>query len=126
MISFGGKGDFSKTRTFLHNLKHRNHFRGLDKYGKEGVEALSRATPVESDLTAKSWEYRIIEDERRVRIEWYNTNIDTNGTPIAILIQYGHGTRSGSFVQGRDYINPAMRPVFDRIADDIWKKVKSS
>lgn len=90
-----------------------------------GVAALSANTPTDTGETATSWQYRIIQDGRRIRIEWYNTHVDSNGTSIAILIQYGHGTRNGGFVQGRDFINPAMRPVFDQIANDVWKKVST-
>lgn len=89
-----------------------------------GVDALARATPIDSALTAQSWYYVIIQDNRRVRIEWHNRNT-ANGTPVAVLIQYGHGTRNGGYVVGRDYINPAIRPIFDQIADDVWKKVKA-
>ncbi len=88
-----------------------------------GVDALARATPVATSLTRNSWEYRIIKDRKNPGIEWYNTNV-VNGVSVAILIQYGHGTGTGGYVTGRDYINPAMLPVFDMIADEIWKKVK--
>ncbi len=87
-----------------------------------GVDALSSATPVDSSLTAKSWGYRVIKDRSRPGIEWYNTNIP-GSTPVAILIQYGHATGTGGYVSGRDYINPAMRPIFDQIAVDVWKEV---
>lgn len=86
-----------------------------------GVEALSRSTPVRSGLAAQSWAYRVIRG-RRPGIEWYNTDT-VNGTPVVILIQYGHGTGTGGYVEGKDFINPAMRGVFDQIADDVWKKV---
>lgn len=90
-----------------------------------GVAALSANTPIDTGETALHWQYRIIQDSRRVRIEWYNTNIDANGTSIAILIQYGHATRDGGFIQGRDFINPTMRPIFDQITNEIWKKVNA-
>lgn len=95
----------------------------FDRYGREGVAALSKATPVETSLTANSWEYRVIKG-KRPGIEWYNTNV-VNGTSVAILIQYGHGTGTGGYVQGRNYINPAIRPIFDQIVANVRKKVKS-
>lgn len=124
MIEITGKGDFKKTKDFLNKLIKRNIYSDLDKYGKQGVMALSKATPIDTSLTSHSWEYRIIKDKRHVGIEWYNTN-SVNGTPVAILIQYGHATGTGGYVRGRDFINPAMRPIFDKIVDDIWKKVKA-
>lgn len=125
MISINGKGDFSKTRSFLNSLKRRRHLTDLDRYGEMGVEALAQATPRDTGLTALSWKYRIVQDKRRTRIDWYNTNEASTGVSVAVIIQYGHGTRSGSYVQGIDYINPALRPVFERIANDVWKKVNS-
>jgi hypothetical protein len=99
-------------------------FSGLDHYGRMGVDALARATPVDTGLTASSWAYRIRREKGRVGIEWYNTHT-VSGVQVAILIQYGHGTGTGGYVSGRDYINPAMQPLFDQIADDVWKKVKT-
>ncbi len=124
MIGITSNGDFNNTRNFLNRLLKGDIFSGLDRYGRIGVDALSKATPVDSSLTANSWTYRIIKDRRRPGIEWYNTNI-AGDTSVAILIQYGHATGTGGYVAGRDFINPAMRPIFDRIADDVWKKVKS-
>lgn len=95
----------------------------LDKYGKEGVAALSAATPVDSGETANSWTYKIEKKNGKVTIGFHNTNIQ-NGAPIAILLQYGHGTKNGGWVEGRDYINPAIQPIFDKIADSAWKEVK--
>jgi len=95
----------------------------LDKYGKQGVTALSQATPKDSGLTATSWSYTISRSNGTIAIEWNNSNIQ-NGCPIAVILQYGHGTGNGGYVQGRDYINPAMRPVFDKILDDMWKEVQ--
>lgn len=108
----------------LKRLLGKSAFSDLDRYGQMGVDALARATPVDSSLTANSWSYRVSRDSHGPRIEWINTNV-VDGTPVAILIQYGHGTGTGGYVQGRDYINPAIQPVFDRIADDVWKKVKA-
>lgn len=124
MIRAESKGNFRKTESFLKRLLKGDIFSDLDRYGQMGVEALSESTPIDTGLTAKSWQYRIINDTNRPGIEWYNTNT-VNGTPVAIMIQYGHGTGTGGYVNGRDYINPAMRPIFDKIADEIWKKVKS-
>ena len=92
------------------------------QYGREGVAALASATPVDSGLTASSWYYEIINRNGTAQITFYNSNIQ-NGVPIAIILQYGHGTRNGGWVQGRDYINPAIQPIFDRIANDAWKEV---
>jgi hypothetical protein len=125
MLGISTSGDHNKTIRSLQRLtKSGDIFSGLDRYGQMGVDALSRATPVDSNRTANSWGYRIVRDRRGVGIEWFNTN-DANGTPVAILIQYGHGTGTGGYVHGRDFINPAMRPVFDTIANEIWKKVKA-
>lgn len=124
MIEAKGRGTFNKSKRFLNKLVNGDIFSDMDRYGEIGVEALSRATPVESGLTATSWKYRLIKKNGRTGILWYNTNV-VNGTPVAILIQYGHGTGTGGYVQGRDFINPAMRPVFDKIANDVWEKVKS-
>lgn len=122
MISFRQKGDFSKLTRFLERMKEGIRLGELDKYGREGVAALSSATPVESGLTASSWYYEITNKKSQARITFYNSNVQ-NGVPIAIIIQYGHGTGTGGWVEGRDYINPAVRPVFDKIADAAWKEV---
>lgn len=94
----------------------------LDKYGREGVAALASATPVDTGLTAHSWKYEIQQKKDSVTISFSNTNIQ-NGVPIAIILQYGHATRNGGWVQGRDYINPAIQPIFDKIANEAWKEV---
>lgn len=123
MISLSSRGTaLRKAKDRLERLKRGDHYRSLDKYGQMGVAALSRATPTETGLTANSWYYRIIKDEKHVRIEWHNSNV-VDGVPIAILIQYGHATGTGGYVQGQDFINPAMRPVFEFIRADVWKKV---
>ena len=98
------------------------HIGDLDKFGRAGVVALQQATPKDTGLTAASWDYKIERSSGSVRISFHNSNIQ-NGIPIAILLQYGHATRSGSFVEGRDYINPAIQPIFDQIAEDAWKEV---
>lgn len=122
MISFRQKGDFSKLTRFLGKMKEGIRLGDLDKYGREGVAALSSATPVETGLTASSWYYKITNKNNQVRITFYNSNLQ-NGVPIAVILQYGHGTGTGGWVEGRDYINPAVRPVFDKIADTAWKEV---
>lgn len=122
MISFSHRGDFSKTERYLKRLKEAARLKILDKYGREGVAALASATPIESGLTASSWHYKITSKNGSIALEFYNSNIQ-NGVPIAIILQYGHGTGTGGYVQGRDYINPAIQPVFDRLADEVWREV---
>lgn len=122
MITFRQKGDFSKLTRYLERVKSISHTSILDKYGKEGVAALSSATPVKSGRTANSWYYEIEYQKGSVSIIFKNSNIN-EGVPIAIILQYGHGTRNGGWVQGRDYINPAIQPIFDNIADELWKEV---
>ena len=122
MISFRQKGDFSKLSSYLERVKESAKIGILDNYGKEGVRALESATPVETGLTAKSWYYEIIRQNGSVSITFNNSNIN-DGVPIAIILQMGHGTGTGGWVQGRDYINPAIQPIFDRIAEDAWKEV---
>lgn len=122
MIKIKHKGNFAKTEMFLkHNLT-MNKLRMLEKYAQEGVDALSSATPIDSGETANSWGYRITETKKGIKLSWINSNV-VDGVPIAIIIQYGHATQNGSFVQGRDYINPAIRPVFDRISNNVWREV---
>lgn len=122
MIRIKQTGDFSKFQKYLERAKEAVKLGDLDKYGREGVAALKAATPIDSGLTAESWEYDIVRSGNSVSIVFNNTNIQ-NGVPIAILLQYGHGTRNGGYVQGRDYINPALQPIFDKMADDAWKEV---
>lgn len=122
MISFRQKGDFSKLTKFLEKAKNAVNLSNLDKYGKAGVAALASATPIDSGLTANSWYYDIVNKNGRVSINFYNSNIQ-NGVPIAIIIQYGHGTGTGGWVEGRDYINPAIQPIFDQLMKEIWREV---
>ena len=122
MISFRQKGDFSKLTGFLERAKEAVKLGDLDKFGRAGVEALSSATPVNTGKTANSWYYEIENKNGTATISFNNSNIQ-NGVPIAIILQYGHGTGTGGWVQGRDYINPAIRPIFDEIADNAWKEV---
>ena len=121
MIRFRQKGDFSKLTRFLERAKEAVRLGDLDKYGREGVAALASATPVETGKTANSWYYEIKRQNGSVSIEFKNSNIK-DGIPIAVILQYGHGTGTGGWVQGRDYINPAIQPIFDKIADDAWKE----
>ena len=122
MITIRQKGDFSKLTTFLERSKNAIHIGELDKYGRAGVAALASATPVESGLTASSWYYEIERTRDSVALNFHNSNIQ-NGVPIAIILQYGHGTRNGGWVEGRDYINPAIQPIFDEIANNAWREV---
>ena len=122
MISFRQKGDFSKLDRYLERAKEAAKIGVLDKYGREGVAALSSATPVESGKTANSWYYEIKRQNGTISIDFLNSNIN-KGVPIAIILQYGHGTSTGGWVQGKDYINPAIQPIFDKIADAAWKEV---
>lgn len=122
MISLRSKGDFSKLTRYMERLRNAIRLGILDKYGREGVAALASATPIETGETANSWKYEITNSRNAARISFYNTHIN-KGVNIAIILQYGHGTGTGGWVQGRDYINPAIRPVFDRIVDSLWREV---
>lgn len=125
MITIRHKGSLSKTTRFLERAKHAIRLADLDRYGREGVAALASATPVDSGLTASSWYYEITYTKAGAKIAFKNSNIQ-NGVPIAIILQYGHGTGTGGWVEGRDYINPAIQPIFDRLADDAWREVVRS
>lgn len=122
MITVRQKGDFKKLSSFLEKAKESIKLGELDKYGREGVSALSAATPKDTGLTSQSWYYVIERNSGSVSISFHNSNIQ-NGVPIAIILQYGHGTRNGGWVEGRDYINPAIQPIFDKIAKEAWKEV---
>ena len=122
MISFRQKGDFSKLTSFLERAKETVYLGALNKYGRQGVAALASATPIDSGETAESWYYKIENNKESATITFYNSNVQ-NGVPIAIILQYGHGTRNGGWVEGRDYINPAIQPIFDQIVDDAWREV---
>lgn len=124
MIRFKQKGDFGKLTRYLEKAKESARIGILDKYGAEGVKALSAATPVESGKTASSWYYEIRRSNGSVKLEFLNSNIN-EGVPIAIILQYGHGTNNGGWVEGRDYINPAIRPIFDKIVENAWREVKN-
>jgi len=122
MITFRQKGDFTKLTRYLERVKEVAKIGDLDKYGREGVAALASATPVDTGKTASSWKYKVEHKNGSVSIVFYNTNIQ-NGVPIAIILQYGHGTRNGGWVEGRDYINPAIQPIFDKITESAWREV---
>ena len=124
MLSITHKGDFSKTTNFLKRLKNPGDriTAILEKYGQQGVAALSAATPVKTGKTASSWYYKIENKNGNSKISFCNSNVQ-NGVPIAIILQYGHGTETGGWVQGRDYINPALKPIFDEIANNAWGEV---
>ena len=122
IISIKSKGSFKKTEAFLALMKSEEIFAALDRYGREGVNALSNATPVDSGITAESWSYEVVRQRGRHALIFHNTHM-VDGRPIAILLQYGHGTGTGGYVQGRDYINPVIRPLFDRIANEVWRAV---
>lgn len=121
-ISFKHTGNFSKTLQFLNIITNRTYLNKLNKYGLQGVEALASVTPKRTGLTAASWTYKIEEEGGKVTMTWYNTNVQ-NGVNVAVILDYGHGTGRGTYVRGKHYISPAIQPVFDRIAEDVWKEV---
>jgi len=125
MIVIESTGDFKNTEAFLRKMTQNDLFLSLGYYGAAGVQALSNATPLDTGETAQSWYYEVKQDSKSISIIWGNTNV-VNGRPIAVLVQYGHGARNGGYVVGRDYINPALQPLFDRIASDVWKEVTSA
>lgn len=122
MIQLRHKGDFSKLTRYFEKVKEVVRLGDLDKYGREGVAALASATPMDTGETASSWYYQIEHNNGSAKIAFHNSHIH-DGVPIAIILQYGHGTGTGGWVQGRDYINPAIQPLFDKIADEAWKEV---
>lgn len=125
MLKFRQKGNYAKLTTFLERIKHGVRISTLDKYGRAGVNALESVTPRDTGLTAESWSYEIEEMKHGVvKLSFHNSNIQ-NGTNIAIVLQYGHATATGGWVEGRDYINPALQPIFDELADAAWKEVSN-
>lgn len=122
MLKVHSTGSFQKTVSFLNNLNTGKLFHSLNQHGRVGVDALSRATPSETGETAQSWGYQVGKTKDRISLSWYNTH-ENDGVNIAVIIQYGHGTGTGAYIQGKDYINPAMRPIFDRILEDVWRQV---
>lgn len=125
MIKIKHKGNFNNTDKYLKNLSRFDISQILKRYGQEGVNALAAATPVETGKTAASWNYEITISNNSYTITWTNSN-RVNGVPIAIILQYGHATRNGGYVEGRDYINPSIQPIFDKIANEAWKEVTRS
>lgn len=122
MLKIRHKGNFSKTTKFLHHVLRFDYKTILNRYGKMGVEALAEATPRDTGRTAEAWKYDIEENSNGVSIVWSNENIN-DGVNIAVILQYGHGTNNGGYVVGRDYINPALQPVFDKMANTVWKEL---
>jgi hypothetical protein len=119
------KGDFKKTLKFLNFMKADKEFAHLDRYGRQGVDLLSSATPVDTGRAASSWGYQIGHTNGVHSISWFNTDRE-GGVNVAVILQYGHGTGTGGYVVGRDYINPALRPLFDRAVADIWREVTNA
>ena len=124
MISFRHKGNFSKLSNYLEKVKAAARVSILDKYGKAGVDALASATPTRTGLTASSWFYTVERSSGSAKITFHNSHFN-DGVPIAIILQYGHGTGTGGWVEGRDYINPAIQPIFDKLANEAWREVTS-
>lgn len=124
VITFSHKGNFEKTDRFFHKAIERYYMNKLAAYGEKGVRALSAATPKDSGKTSDSWGYEIVSGDGNLSIYWKNSNVN-KGVNIAIILQYGHGMRNGGYVQGRDYINPAIQPIFEQMADEAWKEVVS-
>jgi hypothetical protein len=125
MISFASDGSSGSTEKFLRTMAKLNIDGVLSAAAQRGVAALSKATPRDSGLSANSWSFEITKESGSVVINWTNTDVE-NGFPVALMIQYGHGTGTGGYISGKDYINPAMRPVFDEIAETVWKAVTSA
>lgn len=125
MLGVSSSGSFDKTMKFLNFLESKKMFSRLEHFGRVGVDALESATPIETGETRNSWGFQVNRSRNRYSINWFNTHVD-DGVNIAVIIQYGHGTGTGGYVEGRDYINPAMRPIFDKILDDVWRQVTSA
>lgn len=126
MIQITSTGSFQNTDKFLNRMSSGDIFNALEGYAQRGVAALAAETPAESGLTAASWNYLVEKVGGNYTIWWTNSHVDESGTPIAIMLQFGHGTGTGGYVQGRDYINPAIRPIFDEIEQAVWREVTSS
>ena len=122
VVEFKHTGNFQKTDRFCHGLIGLHYAHKMKKYAARGVEALRENTPIDSGETAKAWSYEIVEEPGRTAIYWKNSHVE-NGVNIAVILRYGHGTRNGGFVEGVDYISPAIRPIFEQMADEAWKEV---
>ncbi len=125
MITLKSRGDFKKTENFFKRVGKGDYLKGLKLFGDEGVKALQEATPKDTGKTANSWFYRIIKNKTGIHLVWSNSNIN-NGASVALLIQYGHGTPSGYYIEGIDYINPALKPLFEKIARNVWLEVTNN
>lgn len=123
-VKFNVKGSFKNTEDFLKRMQKQTEFDSLELYAQQGVNALRSVTPRDTGNTANSWSYRITKSKGKVKIEWLNSNITSEGTPVVILLQYGHGTGTGGYVKGQDFINPAIKPIFDEIEENVWKEVQ--
>lgn len=123
MIGIKQKGDFANTERFFKRIKTKQIYKELNKYGILGVTMLAMYTPIDTGKTAASWNYKIEQTDTQIAIYWTNDNRTKTGIPIAVLVDYGHGTRNGGYVQGRHYIAPAIQPVFDEIAESVWREV---
>lgn len=126
MVQFTSSGSFSKTDKFLAYLAKGKMYKNLETFARRGVSALAGATPHDSGASASSWDYIIETGPGYASIWWVNRHFDASGTPVVILLQYGHGTGTGGYVQGKDFINPAIAPIFDEIAAEVWKGVQSA
>lgn len=124
IIAIEHKGNFKKTEKLIHQILERNYMDSVVKYAEEGVKALSSATPMDTGRTASSWDYEIVMTDGAIRIVWTNSNVN-RGVNIAMILQYGHATKNGGYVEGIDYINPALKPIFEEMADHAWKEVVS-
>lgn len=125
VVTIKTKGSFKNFLSFSDKMLKRDYVKVLDRYAKSGLEALKANTPVDTGKTRDSWYYEIIQDKQGINIVWKNSNVTSYGTPIVLFIQYGHYTKSGTFIQGIDFINPALKPIFSKIADNIWMEVTS-
>jgi hypothetical protein len=123
MISFKQRGNFNNLERFISNVFRPNVEFILENFGILGVDALASATPKDTGLTSESYGYKVTKTPGGYKLTWTNSNLDSSGVPIVILLEYGHGTPGGTYVQGRDFINPVMQPIFDQIAEDLWKEV---
>lgn len=125
MFSITTRGNYNRTKKFLQKIEDQDYYKRIESYAERGRKALADATPKKTGKTANSWEYEIRRSNSGLRINYYNTNLN-NGVNIAIILQYGHGTGWGGYVEGKDYINPAIKPIFDQLAEDIWREVTTS
>lgn len=126
LIKLISKGSFKHSKKFFSDMLQKRYARVLERYGQLGVSLLAANTPVDSGLTASSWNYEVVDDDQGVKVVWYNSNVQKGWANVALLLQYGHATGTGGYVTGVDYINPALQPVFDKMAEAAWREVKDS